>query len=372
MIPPYTIFFFAIAAMLWAIYTKYQRRKIKDLITLSLSAIAIVVNVAIVYQMILENISIELHLVQMTACSIIVPLSYTYFAHQLGRQKSNDSVNTILWALVLISYIPEIIICNPFKPLIIPESGLNPFVFYILSNGEKLFAISTSDLVICIQSFVCLWRIVVLMIKLRRYNLHFNRKVYAFCVCLILAAIFIIMLSNMDYDDLRSTFGKWFYFGMSTTMIAFFNILIAKGYDLYPIETEQGEVVEDLELYVKNIYSQLARNMQHIMKKEELYLDPQLSADAIIERLHTNHTYFSQMMANEWGMSFSEYLNSLRLEHVERLLADDSLTIAAIATQSGFTDHSYMGKKFKAKHNVTPSEWRRIKRNESLDDSLSV
>lgn len=372
MIPPYTIFFFAIAAMLWAIYTKYQQHKINDLITLSVSAIAIIVNVIIVYMMIIGDISVELHMVQMLACSIIVPASYHYFARQLGRQKTNDYVNTMLWGLFAVTFIPEIIVCSPFEPFILPESGLKPFAFYILSNGKKVFAIYNSDLVICLQSFICVWRIITLMITLHRYNLHLNRKVYAFGACLFLAAIFIIMLSSMPFDDLRSTFGTWFYFGICTIMLVFFNTLIAKGYDIYPIETAHGEVVEDLEIYVQNIYSQLARNMQHIMKKEELYLDPQLSADTIIERLHTNHTYFSQMMTNEWGMSFSEYLNSLRLEHVERLLADDSLTIAAIATQSGFTDHSYMGKKFKAKHNVTPSEWRRIKRNESLGDSLSV
>lgn len=357
---PYTLLILpAIASMVWALYTKYQQRKHTDLLILSLAAVGVLVNAHLVYWMILGNFPEDWHMVQMLACTCLIPLIYTYFARQVGRQTTNSTAVTLLWLLAAFSFLPEVIIYNPFKPFQMPETGLYPFVFYVISpEGEKLLAMYTSDIVTILQSLIAGLRIIPFMITMRQHNLKFNRNLYAFLPCWAVTIVFIIMLSSMSFEDLRSTAGSWFYFGAYSMILININVLIAKRYDLYPLETEEGEAIEDLGVYVKERHIQLVECLRGLMEKDELYLNPMLSAENVVERLGTNHTYFAQMMMAEWGMSFSEYLNELRLRRVEKLLLDPSITVSSAAQQSGFADGSYMSRKFKAKHGVPPKEWR--------------
>lgn len=356
----YLTFIPTIAFTLWALYTKYEQRKIADLVILSALDVCVMVNAIIVYQMICAEISTTEHLIQMTVASAIIPLAYTYFAHQVGRQTINHTATFILWALAAFTFVPDIIIFNPFEPFLLPDTPLKPFDIYVLSHGEKLFAMHTGDFATMLQAIVSLVRIVFLIHLLRQHNLKFNAKVYSFGLCWLLIIIFAIMVTTMTYEELCSPFGSWFYFIVYNLLIIFTSFLIAMRYDLYPIETENEEIVEDISVYVHQQYDDLANNLRNIMEHNHLYTDPQLTAEAVIEQLRTNHTYFSQMMSSVWGMSFSEYLNSLRLSRVEQLLRDDTLTIASVATQSGFADAGYMSRKFKAKHGITPSEWRKV------------
>lgn len=358
MIPIY-ILIPAVFATLWGVYVKYQQHKIADTIILSVMGIASFVNVLLVYQMIVDEISVCEHLIQMVAASCVIPLAYTYFARQVGRQTTNDTATTLMWLLACFTFVPEIIIYNPFEPFVLPKDEVQPFVIYVLSHGEKTFAIYTGDLVSMLQCLVAVLRIIPFSIMLREHNLHLNKKVYSFMACWALIIVFVLMISTMSMEELRSTSGRWFYLSFYSLLIIYVNVLIALRYDLYPIENAEGEIIEDLSFYVQQQYGDMATRMRNFMEQQQRYLDTQLTAEQVIEHLHTNHTYFSQMMSSEWGMSFSEYLNNLRLAHVERLLHDESLSISAAATQSGFADAGYMSRKFKAKYGVTPTEWRK-------------
>lgn len=357
--PIYFLLIPACISTAWVLYTKYQQRKFTDLIILTLNAVAVMTNVLLVYDMIAGNLTIGWRIVQMTAATIIIPLCYTYFALQVGRQTINSAATLMLWVLALLSFIPNIYIYNPFEPFVMPKESTEPFALCVVSHGQKVFSMYNNDLTAMLQCLVALLRIIPLMIMLRKFNLHLNKKVYAFGSAWLLIIVFVCMVSSMSMEEICSPFGKWFYFVSYTLLIILVNALIGLRYDLFPVETEQGDAVEDLSLYVQEQYSGLATRLRSVMKEQKLYTNPQLSAETVVELLGTNHTYFSQMMSSELGMSFSEYVNSLRLAQVERLLRDDSLTIANVAQQSGFSDAGYMSRKFKAKHGITPSEWRK-------------
>lgn len=348
-----------LAVTLWALHTKYRQGKITDLVILLALGVAVYLNVFLVYESIVSGLSVISNLVQMTAASVIIPLAYLYFARQVGRQTANNTASTMLWLLILLNFIPEIILCSPFEQLILPKGGLLPFNVYVISHGNIEYDIRTGDLVNILQCFVSILRIIPFMLMLRKHNLHLNRKVYSFFTCWALIIVFVVMVSSMTTEELHSTFGTIFYFSFYSMLLILVNTLIANGYDLYPVETEENEAVEDLSVYVQQQYGAIASKMRVIMEDQKLYTDPQVTASSVIELLNTNHTYFSKMMESEWGMSFSEYLNSLRLKHVKQLLSDDSLTISNVATQSGFADAGYMSRKFKAKYGITPSEWRK-------------
>lgn len=344
---------------LWALYVKFRQRKILDLVILLLCTLTVALNASLVYEMTMHELSVGVHIVQMSAAALVVPLGYLYFSRQTGNVNLFRSVNLLLWALAALVFVPQLIICNPFEPFVVPASGLKPFAFYVLNHGQKVVAIYMGDLVIILQSAVVIYRTCAFVMMIHRHKLQLNRGAYLFGAYWFACAIIAMTLSCMTYADLRDPDGSSFYFCAYSLSLLFFNVLIIKGYDLHLVETEQGVAVDNVDFYVQHQFSEMAAELRHLMEHQQIYTDPQLTAERVSELLHTNHTYFSQMMAAELGISFTDYIGNLRLAHVETLLPDSSLSVTTVAQQSGFADPGYMTKKFKAKHGVTPTEWRK-------------
>ena len=80
------------------------------------------------------------------------------------------------------------------------------------------------------------------------------------------------------------------------------------------------------------------------------------SADA----LHVNSSYLSTLFKQEMGLSFTAFLNQLRLNHCEELLRSTNLSVTEICLESGFSSASYFIRLFKEKHGVTPKEVRTV------------
>lgn len=357
-----TLFIPAFATMMWAAYAKCRQREIKNLIILLLIDTAFIVNAALVHKMMVEQLSVTWHLVQMTACVVILPLIHIYFSRIVGWPPFAHRAARWLWAIAGITYIPQIILYNPFTSLTLPTDGLQPYCLYVLSHGEKLLAIYTGDIAVMLQATLLIGVIGSFAMLLRDNGLRFNGKMRIMSFVLATTVLFSIVASSMDYATLRSTAGTWFYFSGYSLSLFVVNLLIAKGYTVHPVLTEEGQSVENVERYVRNNHIEMAQRLQHMMEEEQLYLDSQLSSDVVIERLYTNHTYLSQMMQEVWGMSFTDYISGLRLKKVEELLAETTLSITEVALKSGFSSPGYMTRKFKAKHGITPSEWRRTRR----------
>ena len=92
---------------------------------------------------------------------------------------------------------------------------------------------------------------------------------------------------------------------------------------------------------------------------EKLYLTPGLKLSDVAKRVGTNRTYLSQYFNREGGTSFYDYVNSLRIDHAERLLAETDCTQEKVAESSGFNSLSTFLRAFKARHNCTPLEYRK-------------
>lgn len=348
----------AAAAMIWAIVLMIRQKRLTDAFLLTLSAICVLANAILVYRMIVTEIGTGMHMIQMASCSFIIPLFYMFSTRQVGGT-SNKIMTVLLWMLAAMSFIPQIVVYNPFEPFIYPEAGFKPFAFYIISKGQKVFAIYNGDLMVSIQALLTSFSFIPFTIKLHRHNLHLNPKIFLFVLWWIFTIMATIMLSGMTYADLRSQLGEWVYFITYSILIISINILIILRFDRHLLQTQVGDSVNNLNVYVQQQYVSMAEKMKKIVEEEELYLNPDCTSEGMVERLATNRTYFTHMMSSEFGMTFSEYVNSLRMAHVEELLRTTRFSLSDIAEQSGYSDAGYMGRKFKELHGVSPSEWRK-------------
>ncbi len=80
--------------------------------------------------------------------------------------------------------------------------------------------------------------------------------------------------------------------------------------------------------------------------------------ESIAEQFNTSASYLSRLIKKETSVSFSEYLNILRIEKAKELLLNSKLSIKDIYEQLGFNNRNTFIRAFKALVSVTPSEYR--------------
>lgn len=94
--------------------------------------------------------------------------------------------------------------------------------------------------------------------------------------------------------------------------------------------------------------------------KEKLFLEDHFTMNDLIQRLNTNKTYLSEVIARSPYKSFYQLVNTLRIDHACQILeADPSLKLEQVAFASGFSSGSAFSQVFKRIKGVTPSEYLR-------------
>lgn len=72
-----------------------------------------------------------------------------------------------------------------------------------------------------------------------------------------------------------------------------------------------------------------------------------------------NATYFSRYFSRNMGVTFQQYLRSLRLEKAKWLLMTEALPITEVCFRSGFQDVKSFNKQFKRECGVPPTKFRK-------------
>lgn len=95
------------------------------------------------------------------------------------------------------------------------------------------------------------------------------------------------------------------------------------------------------------------------------FADPTLNVQALARRLACSPDHLSHQFHRETGERLTSHLNNIRLDQAQRLLADPDktdLTIAEIASHSGFADPKYFTRLFRHATGLTPTDYRDGKR----------
>ena len=90
---------------------------------------------------------------------------------------------------------------------------------------------------------------------------------------------------------------------------------------------------------------------------DDNYQSPIRLAD-VAEQEGLTTTHLSHLFTEQYGVSFQEYLNSVRFEHCLRLIGDPSLTLTDVSEASGFSELKYMTRLFESRFGMKPKEYR--------------
>lgn len=94
------------------------------------------------------------------------------------------------------------------------------------------------------------------------------------------------------------------------------------------------------------------------------HFEKDLGIEQVAEQVGLSVSYFSNLFKQMTGLTFLEYLTNIRVEHACLLLENLDLKTYEIAERVGYTDQRYFSQVFKRKMKKTPSEYRKMFKNE--------
>ena len=101
--------------------------------------------------------------------------------------------------------------------------------------------------------------------------------------------------------------------------------------------------------------------VEHLMKQEQLYLDPELDLKGLAGRLDVSPHHLSQIINKGSQRNFYDFVNHYRLEAVKALLRSpdhDHRTVLTLAFETGFNSKATFNRFFKKATQQTPSQFR--------------
>ena len=103
----------------------------------------------------------------------------------------------------------------------------------------------------------------------------------------------------------------------------------------------------------------IGKSIDQLLITQQLYLTPNFKISDLAKATGICRTYISTYINQTKGMSFSDYINSLRVEHAKTLLLNSNANtkIYSIATQAGFSSLQSFYRNFHKFTGMKPMEW---------------
>ncbi|MCQ4085743.1 AraC family transcriptional regulator [Saccharibacillus sp. JS10] len=105
-------------------------------------------------------------------------------------------------------------------------------------------------------------------------------------------------------------------------------------------------------------FSSLSQTIADIVQEE---YDRELSLEMIGERLHYNPNYLSSIFKKQFGITFSDYLMSYRLDMAKTWLIETDQTVKEIAERLQYHNPQNFIRSFRKKEQVTPGMYRKLR-----------
>lgn len=123
-------------------------------------------------------------------------------------------------------------------------------------------------------------------------------------------------------------------------------------------EEKSQEIKEDRQNFVEE-------SVKYIKE----HFTERLTLEMVASKVFVNPKYFSHIFKKDMGVSFTEYIISLRIQHACRLLETTNYQAYRISLECGFSDPSYFNRVFCAQMNMTPQSYRKFTyaSNKSVD-----
>lgn len=126
------------------------------------------------------------------------------------------------------------------------------------------------------------------------------------------------------------------------------------------VEDESGDNEEQDKQMNKMIFEKL----DYIIKRDKMYLSPDLSREELTRIVRMNNTRFAKMIKENMDTNLNGYINNLRLNYAIHLMKEQpDYTLRAIAESSGINSMPTFHQLFKGRTGMTPSEFKNAQKD---------
>lgn len=226
-------------------------------------------------------------------------------------------------------------------------------------NGSMLW------LQFIIYALACIYLLIVYKIKLKLYNSSYSHELFQWLVFLVGA--FLVW---------KAIFVSGFLFGVFEGEFAFlFKIFIELGFLFYAsMIAYKGLLMSHviLSLEEENSYrssplttddrKSMISKLEQVIRKDKPYMHPDLSLNQLAQECGIPVHHLSQILNTDLKKNFYSYINKLRVEEAEKMLAEPknkNLTVLEILYEVGFNSKSVFNTAFKKHTGMTPTAYRK-------------
>jgi AraC-like DNA-binding protein len=108
------------------------------------------------------------------------------------------------------------------------------------------------------------------------------------------------------------------------------------------------------------------KRLQLYMQMHKTYTSKILERKEVADMINTNQQYLHQAIKECTGLTFIEYINTLRLQHARNMLVNNNnITIDIIADESGFASRATFYRLFYRQYGISPGEFRNMAKNKN-------
>ena len=126
-----------------------------------------------------------------------------------------------------------------------------------------------------------------------------------------------------------------------------------------PWERLHSTAVEEEKEETNPAYAAYRATLEAWLAKEKPYLNPDFQLLDLRQVLPLNRTYLSQLINAQYGCSFYQWVNGLRIKEAQRLMTEQpDLKIQDIADRCGFSSRRVFSQIFTRETGTTPTEWK--------------
>ena len=106
-------------------------------------------------------------------------------------------------------------------------------------------------------------------------------------------------------------------------------------------------------------------HLKELMKDKNNYTDPNVTRKSLAAKLGTNEKYLHETIKKYLDLSFSEYINLLRLDYAREMISLhlNKLSLEDIAMMSGFGTRQTFHRLFRDRYGLSPSEYSNLLKN---------
>ena len=110
---------------------------------------------------------------------------------------------------------------------------------------------------------------------------------------------------------------------------------------------------------IEKSFRKLAPILNYI---EDHYNEP-ITLETITKMFNIEKTYFCKFFKTNMNATFTQYLNTVRINKAKTLMLSANKSITEIAAETGFSSSSYFAEIFKRNVHCTPNQYQKIKKN---------